>query len=138
MHKFPLSPIFANILKVCSVLVFAFLIFIGVTSIRSTSSKIKEERAQLKQAETMMASNPMIAQQYGPQIQQIKDDLKPASIAMAYTQAGFFFIIAIVLLAFLWGTADLFLAAREIEYNSRKTDAITEAEPVPAKAAAAE
>ncbi|MHB0936656.1 MAG: hypothetical protein ACYC6A_09725, partial [Armatimonadota bacterium] len=124
---------------ICSVIVLVVVMLLGVSFVNTASRTIKEKRAQLKQAASMM-SDPMFMQQYGPQVEAIKDDLKPMGIVMAYTQSGFFFIIAIVLLAFIWGTADLFMAARQIEYNTRRPGELEEAAALPEKekAAAAE
>lgn len=148
MHKFPMIPVAALIMKICAVIALVALIFLGTTQTVQTARKIKVERKQIADIEAELAKNPMAVYQYGPnikeQIQLAKSELKPLMLASRFVQPLLIDFAGIVLLAFLWGMADLFLAARQIEYNTRRRDELEEGkaqEPMeikPAEAAIAE
>ena len=132
MHKFPMIPVVATVIKICAVIALVAMIFLGATQTVQTAKKVKAERKQIADIEAEIAKNPMAAYQYGPnikeQIQLAKGDLKPLMIASRFTQPLLIGFAGIVLLAFLWGVADLFLAVRQIAYNTRKRGELEEDE----------
>ena len=136
MPKYPMIPILATVLKVCSILVFAAALLLAINGTMQTGKSIKQTREQITQAEKIIKENPMYAAQYGTQLADMKDSMKPMHIAMAYIQNLILFIVGVVLLAFLWGISDLFMAVRAIECNIRAAIAGSQPLPVSEKATA--
>jgi len=115
MHKYPMIPVVATIVRIVAIIAFAFVILQAISGAIRTKESIQKLRKQIVQGEQMAALDP----RYAEQVAEIKAELKPLRVVEAYSMPLFIFFLSFMILAITWGVADLFLAVRAIEYNTR-------------------